>query len=55
MRAFGSVLKMNIKKEFQYRTAAISGLLTQLFFGLMQIALYRQFLMQGNDGFSIAQ
>ena len=55
MRAFGSVLKMNIKKEFQYRTAAISGLLTQLFFGLMQIALYRQFLMQGNDGFSIVQ
>lgn len=55
MKTFNSILKMNLKKQFQYRTAALSGAATQFFFGFMYIALYRQFLVDGGDGFSIAQ
>lgn len=52
---FSSILKMNVKQQFQYRTAAISGFITQLFFGFMQIALYTAFLRSGKSDFTIAQ
>lgn len=55
MKTFNSILKMNLKKQFQYRTAALSGAVTQLFFGFMYIALYRQFLTGDGGDFSIAQ
>lgn len=55
MRAFGAILKMNIKKEYAYKMAALSGIITQFFFGFMQISLYTAFLIQGSSDFSIIQ
>lgn len=55
MRAFKSILKMNLKKEFTYKAAAFSGAITQFFFGFMQIALYTAFLVQGESDFTIVQ
>lgn len=55
MKIFNSIFKMNLKKEFQYRAAAISGIATQFFFGFMQIALYTSFLSGGGDDFTVAQ
>lgn len=55
MRVFSSILKLNIKQQFQYRTAAFSGVLTQLFFGFMQIALFKAFLSTGQTDFTVSQ
>jgi len=55
MSTFSSILKMNVKQQFQYRTAAFSGIVTQLFFGFMQIALFTAFLSQGDSDFTVAQ
>ncbi len=55
MRTFGSILKMNVKQQFQYRAAAFSGTITQLFFGFMQISLFTAFLVQGKSDFTIPQ
>lgn len=55
MKTFNSILKMNLKKSFQYRTSAISGAITQLFFGFMYVALYRQFLTGDGGDFTIVQ
>ena len=55
MRTFSSILKMNLKQQFQYRAAAFSGTLTQLFFGFMQISLFTAFLVQGKTDFTIPQ
>jgi len=55
MSTFSSILKMNVKQQFQYRTAAFSGIVTQLFFGFMQIALFTAFLSQGNSDFTVSQ
>lgn len=55
MKTFNSILKMNIKKEFQYRTAAFSGAITQFFFGIMYIALYREFLFGDSGDFTTLQ
>ncbi len=40
MRALLSVFKMRFKLETQYRGAALGGILCQMFFGLILIALY---------------
>ena len=55
MSVFKSNLKLNIKKVVQYRAAAISGVLTQLFFGFMYIALYTAFLKSGKSGFTLRE
>ena len=55
MSTFLSIFKMNVKQQFQYRTAAISGIVTQLFFGFMQISLYTAFLVTGASDFTIMQ
>ena len=52
---FSSIFKMNVKQQFQYRTAAISGIVTQFFFGFMQIALFTAFLSQGESEFTVPQ
>jgi len=54
-KTFSSILKMNVKQQLQYRTAAFSGTITQLFFGFMQIALFTAFLKSGKSDFTIAQ
>ncbi|MBQ9790506.1 MAG: ABC transporter permease [Clostridia bacterium] len=55
MSTFSSIFKMNVKQQFQYRTAAISGMVTQFFFGFMQIALFTAFLSQGESEFTVPQ
>jgi len=56
VKSYFGLFKMTFKGEIQYRTKALSGICTQLFWGLMYIYLYTAF-MGGKviDGFSIAQ
>jgi len=55
MSVFKSNLKLNVKKVVQYRAAAFSGVLTQLFFGFMYIALYTAFLKTGKTDFTLRE
>lgn len=43
MRAFMSIFKLRMIAGLQYRTAAIAGLITQLFWGFVLIMVYREF------------
>ena len=56
MSSYFGLFKMSFKGELQYRAKAISGVVTQVFWGLMYIYLYTAF-MGGKiiEGFSIAQ
>lgn len=56
MKSYFGMFKMSFKGELQYRAKAISGVITQFFWGVMYVYLYTAF-MGGNmiDGFSIAQ
>ena len=56
MSSYIGLFKMTFKGELQYRAKAISGVVTQVFWGLMYIYLYTAF-MGGKiiEGFSIAQ
>ena len=56
MGSYIGLFKMTFKGELQYRAKAISGVVTQLFWGFMYIYLYTSF-MGGKiiNGFSIAQ
>lgn len=56
MGSYFGIFKMNFKGELQYRTKALSGVVTQIFWALMYIYLYTAF-MGGKiiDGFSIQQ
>ena len=56
MSSYIGIFKMNFKGELQYRTKAISGVATQIFWGLMYICLYSAFMGEKIiDGFSIEQ
>ena len=56
MGSYVGLFKMTFKGELQYRAKAISGVVTQVFWGLMYIYLYTAF-MGGKiiEGFSIPQ
>lgn len=56
MGSYVGLFKMSFKGELQYRAKALSGVVTQVFWGLMYIYLYTAF-MGGKliDGFSISQ
>lgn len=56
MGSYFGLFKMTFKGELQYRAKAISGVSTQLFWGLMYVYLYTAF-MGGKviEGFSIPQ
>ena len=56
MKSYFGLFKMTFKSEIQYRAKALSGICTQLFWGIMYIYLYTAF-MGGKviDGFSIPQ
>lgn len=41
MKAYLSVFRMRLRMETQYRGAALGGIICQIFFGLILIALYR--------------
>lgn len=49
------IFKMQFKGELQYRAKALSGIVTQFFWGLMYIYLYSAFMKGGIDNFSISQ
>lgn len=57
MRQFKTIFKMNFIKEMQYRVAAFSGIITQLFFGLMFIMIYMAFYETNAspDNFTLSQ
>ncbi len=56
MSSYFGIFKMQFKGELQYRAKAISGVLTQFFWGLMYIYLYSAFMGErGLNGFSIGQ
>ena len=56
MHSYYGLFKMTFKGELQYRAKALSGIVTQVFWGLLYIYLYTAF-MGGNiiEGFSIPQ
>lgn len=56
MKSYLGLFKMSFKGEAQYRSKAFSGILTQLFWGLLSIYLYTAF-MRGTaiEGFSARQ
>jgi len=41
MKAFFSVFRMRLRMETQYRGAVLGGIVCQVFFGLILIAVYR--------------
>ena len=56
MSSYIGIFKMNFKGELQYRAKALSGVATQVFWGLMYIYLYTAFMGgKAIEGFSIEQ
>lgn len=56
MNAYRGLFKMTFKSELQYRAQAFSGILTQIFWGIMYIFLYSAFMKdQTISGFSTLQ
>lgn len=57
IKQFALYFKINFSKETQYRSAAISGIITQLFFGFMYILIYQAFYSSNYvpSGFSLSQ
>lgn len=56
MSSYFGIFKMNFKGELQYRAKALSGVATQIFWGLMYIYLYSAFMKEKIiEGFSIEQ
>ena len=56
MNSYFGLFKMTFKGELQYRAQAISGILTQFFWGIMYVYLYTAFMKNKiMDGFSISQ
>lgn len=47
MRKYISFFKLRFNVALQYRTSAIAGILTQFFWGIMQILIYRAFYKNG--------
>jgi len=56
MNSYRGLFKMTFKGELQYRAKAISGMMTQLFWGILYVYLYTAF-MGGKiiEGFSLPQ
>jgi len=54
-QSYLSLFKMQFKGELQYRGKAISGIITQFFWGIMYIYLYTSFMRGGVEGFTISQ
>ena len=56
MSSYFGIFKMQFKGELQYRAKALSGVVTQFFWGLMYIYLYTAFMgADGLHGFSLTQ
>ena len=56
MSSYFGIFKMQFKGELQYRAKAISGILTQFFWGIMYICLYAAFIKDGTvNGFTLSQ
>ncbi len=56
MGTYLGIFKMQFKGELQYRAKALSGIVTQLFWGIMYVCLYTAFMKNGTvNGFTLAQ
>lgn len=49
MRAYISYFKIRLLTFLQYRTSAIAGLSTQVFFGLMYLMIYQAFYLSSTN------
>jgi len=49
MKGYLAVFKIRMKALFQYRAAAFAGIFTQLFWGIIQIMVFRAFYKQFSD------
>ena len=49
MKKYLSIFKVKMMNNIQYRMAAIAGISTQLFFGLVFIMVYLAFYKSGNN------
>lgn len=56
MGTYLGIFKMQFKGELQYRAKALSGIVTQIFWGIMYVCLYTAFMKNGTvNGFTLAQ
>lgn len=55
MSSYYGIFKMQFKGELHYRAKALSGIVTQFFFGLMYVYLYSAFMRGGLPGFTVKQ
>ena len=51
MRSYLTYFKLKFKIGLQYRAAAISGIITQIFFGLIYISIYNAFYESGSSNY----
>ena len=50
MKKYISIFKIKVMNNIQYRAAAIAGVLTQLFFGIVYVMIYLAFYRSGSNG-----
>ena len=55
MRAYFSVFRMRLKMELQYRGAMIGGIICQMFFGIVLVALYHALYESKSQAMPIEQ
>lgn len=55
MRAYISIFRVRFMSGLQYRAAAIGGLCTQFFWGIMAILIYQAFYRKAGQSFSLSQ
>lgn len=48
LRPYAALFSMNAKQTFSYRSKAISGVLSQIFWGFMFLMMYKAFYASGN-------
>lgn len=53
--SYMGIFKMQFKGELQYRGKAISGIITQFFWGILYVYLFTAFMRGGVEGFTISQ
>ena len=54
MKPYISVLRVRFLNGLQYRAAALGGLVTQFFWGVMAIFLYQAFYLSGGEAQTIS-
>jgi ABC-2 type transport system permease protein len=53
MRPYLSILAMRFKTSIQYRSAAVAGYVTQMFFGIVMVSVLGAFYASGRNGTAV--